>query len=260
MSPFEQPVRCFMSSPVHTISASEDVQEAERRLRALRVSSLAVTNGKDHHLAGVISRTDLLALGRFRAEEGDKNALLRLPHEGLGEVMHRHPICVPPEAPLSAAARRMVEHHIHRVFVTEGERLVGVLSTRDVLRAVVESRVARPISAFMSAPMLSVETTDPVSLAVDRLAQERVQGLVVLEREWPVGIFTQVEALEARDVGAATPVEEVMSCALLCLPVDTPLHRAAAQMAATRARRVVAVDRRQAMGVLTGMDLACAAM
>ena len=260
MRSFEEPVRQYMSSPVHTISIQDDVQEAERRMRELKISSLAVTAGRDEHLVGVVSRTDLLALGRFRAEEQGRGAALLLGHESIGELMHRSPLSVAPQDPLSAAARRMVEHDIHRVFVTEGGRLVGVLSSRDLLLPVAESRSEVPISAFMTAPVLTIDVSAPLSAAVDLLAEERVRGLVVVEREWPVGLFTQVEALSALHEAAATPVEEVMSSALLCLPKDTPLCRAAVHMAATRARRVVAVEGRQARGVLTSIDLARAGM
>ena len=47
-----------------------------------------------------------------------------------------------------------------------------------------------------------------------------------------------------------------MSHALLCLHRTTPLHRAAAQAAVTRARRVLVIDDREAVGVVTGLDFA----
>ncbi|MND08076.1 hypothetical protein D3C83_304660 [compost metagenome] len=50
-----------------------------------------------------------------------------------------------------------------------------------------------------------------------------------------------------------------MSPAMLCLALDTPLHRAAAQAAATTARRVIVTEKRQMVGILTGLDFARAA-
>ncbi len=57
-----------------------------------------------------------------------------------------------------------------------------------------------------------------------------------------------------------TPVEDVMSSAMLCLPSDTLTHRAAAHAAATRARRVVVTDKREMVGIMTGIDFARAAL
>ena len=50
--------------------------------------------------------------------------------------------------------------------------------------------------------------------------------------------------------------EEAMSYAMLCLQKDTPLHRAAAHAADTRARRVIVTDKRQTVGIMTGIDFA----
>jgi hypothetical protein len=46
-----------------------------------------------------------------------------------------------------------------------------------------------------------------------RLEKAHVIGRVVVEDDWPVGLFTQREALDARDRERNTPVEEVMSAA-----------------------------------------------
>jgi hypothetical protein len=47
-----------------------------------------------------------------------------------------------------------------------------------------------------------------------------------------------------------------MSYAMLCLDRSTRMHRAAAHALATRARRVVVVDRHHVCGVISGMDFA----
>ena len=54
----------------------------------------------------------------------------------VAEVMSR-PICwVPPELPVRDAAAYMTNAGVHRVLVLDGDRLVGVLSTVDIVRAV----------------------------------------------------------------------------------------------------------------------------
>ena len=77
-----------------------------------------------------------------------------------------------------------------------------------------------------------------------------------VENSWPVGLFTQHEALMSRSLPRETPVEQAMDAALLCLDADTPLHRVAAQAAALDARRVVTMRKGQMEGILTGIDLA----
>lgn len=255
MVAISSPVRFFMSSPVATIHVDARLEEAEQILAVRRISSLAVIDASGAAV-GVLSRFDLLRAGRMRARTARGDALLELPDQQVQRVMHRDVVAVRPDASVGEAARSMVEHHIHRVFVTQGAALLGVLSTKDVMRAVVAARITVPVSAFMSSPVITLEATDPIGLATDKLATAHVQGLIVLDAGWPVGLFSQTEALESRDLPTETPVEEVMSYSMLCLPPRTPLFRAAGMAASTRARRVLVIDHHEVRGILTGIDLA----
>jgi CBS domain-containing protein len=108
----------------------------------------------------------------------------------------------------------------------------------------------------MSSPAFTVRASEPISLATDRLEKAHISGLIVVDGEWPVGFFSQREALAARDLPRSTPVEEGMTSAMLALEADTPLHRAAAQAAELRVRRVIAVRSRNIEGILSGLDFA----
>ncbi len=110
---------------------------------------------------------------------------------------------------------------IHRVYVTPNDRIAGVLSTRDLMLLIRDNRAASPISEWMSSPTYTVRADEPVSLATERLEKAHVSGLVVMDEGWPLGVFTQVEALEARGEPRETPIDALMSPALLCLPKDT---------------------------------------
>jgi hypothetical protein len=71
-----------------------------------------------------------------------------------------------------------------------------------------------------------------------------------------VRIYTQREAPDAAALDRRRPVEEVMTCAMLCLPSRTPVHRAAALALETRARRLLAVSARALCRIARGLDIA----
>jgi CBS domain-containing protein len=52
------------------------------------------------------------------------------------EWMTAEPIAVSAKTTLEAAALLMTEHHIHHLPVVEGERPVGMVGMRDVVRSV----------------------------------------------------------------------------------------------------------------------------
>jgi CBS-domain-containing membrane protein len=72
------PLELYMNSPVHTVGPDDDLREAQRRLDGLSIASLAVVEADDA-LVGVISRTDLIRVGRRQAGSWGRAALLTLP-------------------------------------------------------------------------------------------------------------------------------------------------------------------------------------
>ena len=238
MTQFAMPVSLYMSSPVHFVRPNDTLVHAQRKLREHSVTSLAVIDDDDE-LVGVVTRTDLLRIGRMQAGVREGASLLVLPSRPVEKIMTTDVVTVNPDDPLARAAK---------------------VSTRDIMVAIHEKRVNKPISAFMSSPVFTVRANEPIAMATDRLEKAKVTGLMVVEDDWPVGVFTQREALLARHMHHATPVEQAMGHALLCLESDTPLHRAAAQASEMEVRRLVAVKGRKMEGILTGLDLARAAI
>lgn len=255
MSVFERKVSGYMSVPVCTVSADDTVEDANRIMSEKRISCLAVV-GRDGQPAGVVSRSDLLRVGRVMVYATGSKTALQLPSMCVGDLMTPRLYSVSPEQTLIDAAREMVDRRIHRVFVLDGGKLVGVVSTKDLMRAVMDAKVATPISELMTVPVVTVEASSPLSEAVTTLSRARISGVAVIENGVPVGIFTQEEALAARDRPGTSSVDDSMSQAMLCLPISTPVFRAAGFTISTRARRVLAIDHHHLKGVLTGLDFA----
>jgi CBS domain-containing protein len=64
-----------------------------------------------------------------------------LEEHDVSEVMTHTPlVTVTPDSSAEAAAGLMQQYRVHRVLVTDGERLVGILTTTDIARAVADRR------------------------------------------------------------------------------------------------------------------------
>jgi CBS domain-containing protein len=55
--------------------------------------------------------------------------------------MTPRPYTVAPDEDVREAARQMLYAEVHRLFVAEGDRLVGVISTTDIVRAVATGKI-----------------------------------------------------------------------------------------------------------------------
>ena len=68
------------------------------------------------------------------------------------EVMTPYAVSLPPTVPLAAAADLMRRRRLHRVLVLDHGKIVGILSTTDIVAAVAEGRLARQRWVFDRAP------------------------------------------------------------------------------------------------------------
>jgi CBS domain-containing protein len=251
------PVAVYARTHVVTVAHDLPAEGVLRLLEERGISAVPVLDAEGAPI-GVVSRTDLLRVGAPRCEDGRyRSFLVDLPALSATDVMHRGVVTVRRTTSVAEAAEVMAKRHLHRVFV-EDERggLSAVFGTREAMLAIGDARIDTPIGSVMSRGALTVPWDAATSLATSRLAWADAQGLVVVENDWPLGLFTQREALLARASSPNQPVEDAMSHALLCLRTTTPLHRAALQAAHTKARRVLVVEDRKLVGMLTGLDFA----
>lgn len=243
-----------MVTPVHTIHESERLAAAERRMNELAISALPVVDDTGQ-VGGVITKTDLLRVGRVRGAGRERS--LDVPDRRLREHASGPLELVAPSASVAEAARRMVGRRVHHVYVAQGRIALGVISTRELMRAVAEAKLEQNVGDIVAGhSVLSVRSTEPVGLAIDRLVTSGARELVVLEGHWPVGVFDQLEAMAAKDASSRTPVDQWMTPAIACIPPDLPVHRASARAAATSARALLVTHGPEVRGVLTGLDFA----
>jgi CBS domain-containing protein len=239
-------VRSRMSAPAITVRADARSDEIDRLLDVHAISALPVVDAEGK-LVGIVATTDLLA--------SPVGSTLRA-----SELMSSPVIVARPDEILEEAAWRMVAGRVHRLVVVDREdRVLGVLSSRDVLEEVMSRRIEDPIRTVMSTPVESIAIGDTIDEALVRLRSANVHGLVVVDGTAPVGVFTQAEALTSRRLSpslrASTPVEEVMSYETLCLDASTPVRRAAAYAVAMNARRILVVESKHLVGILSCIDL-----
>lgn len=250
MANFEMPANDYMTSPVETVQIGESLASANAMFTEQGVSALAVVD-ESGMLKGVVSRTDVLHAAVFSHGE-----TFRVPDRPVEEIMQSPALQVSSDERLAKAAKLMLKNHVHRVFVTKDGKPEGVVSTRDLMRAVREKRVKTPISEIASGSVVKIKADDPIAMAVDRLDRSNKHGLVVVEEDFPVGIFDQACALESRRLPPTTAVENAMNVRILILPAAMGLGRAAEQAVGMNVRRILIEDDLGVTGIVGGLDFA----
>lgn len=119
----------------------------------------------------------------------------------VGDWMSREPAAAVEDCPIRWALSQMQEAGIRHLLVLDGDRLSGIVSTRDVRRLAVEDLR----SPLLSEPVARIMTEDPVTVAPDvpvieaarLLLEQKIGALPVRYGDRIVGIFTTADALEA---------------------------------------------------------------
>jgi CBS domain-containing protein len=246
----------FASPSTVTVTLEDSLEHAYRVILEHRISAVLVV-GAAGKAAGVLSRRDLLEVGRVTARVRNRPSGLALPVQGCGDLMSRPVIHVSRDAAVTEAARLMIDRKVHRVFVLDEDgKPTGVFSSRDAMAAVRAARLDTPIAAVASSPVVSISIHHTLAEAGAALEQAGVAGAIVVDDDGlPVGTFGEAEQLVGRDLPAGTRVEDVMEPSLLLLPGRTPLFRAASFAMSTTARRIGVVDgHHHVHGIVTGMD------
>jgi CBS domain-containing protein len=128
----------LMERKVKTVRSEATVAEAIVELADAHVSGMPVVDGAGR-VIGVLSTTDLLTA---EAETGDDTARRSLwENTAVRELMTPRPFTVAPDEDVREAARQMLYADVHRLFVAEGDQVIGVISTTDIVRAVATGRL-----------------------------------------------------------------------------------------------------------------------
>lgn len=150
--------RDVMNDNVLTVAADWTARELAEFLTDNEISGAPVVD-EHGHVIGVVSLSDL---ARAEIEDGrlvpDRSGPdywvrsfdddlapeelqgLRVEHEGptVRELMNPSVFSVDEETPVSEVARSMIDAKIHRVLVTRGRKIVGIVSTTDLLGLLVD--------------------------------------------------------------------------------------------------------------------------
>src|SRR6266511_3410046 len=134
-------------------------------------------------LARAEARRRALALAEEEAK-GDRE------DPTVAEIMATEVLVVAPEDPLGEIAERMRERDVGSAVVSDFGRLVGILTSRDLLRAFagrVHASEARAREWMTSEPITVVATT-PLTAALQLMTDHAIHHLPVVEGERAVGM------------------------------------------------------------------------
>jgi CBS domain-containing protein len=131
----------------------------------------------------------------------------------VGEAMSSNPRSVDPDMPVVEVARIMLAEDIGSLPVVQGERLIGVITDRDIaLRVVAEGKdpTDLPVAGIASREIVTVAPEQSLDEALQVMASAQVRRLPVVDDGHLVGILAQADvARSANEQATGWVVEEI---------------------------------------------------
>lgn len=122
------------------------------------------------------------------------------------DLMTPYPTAVTADTSLADTARLMRDQDIGDVLVTRGDRLVGIVTDRDMtIRGTAEGLDPRltPIESCISPDLVVVEADDDVDHAVNALRDRAIRRVPVVDGDIVVGIVSIGDLARERDPESA---------------------------------------------------------
>jgi acetoin utilization protein AcuB len=121
--------------------------------------------------------------------------------------MTRNPESIPPDAPIRRALEMMRRGGFRRLPVLDGDRLIGILSDRDLRQAMLTPMIVHEkgrddyildhvqVGTCMTAEVATLSPADSLEKAAKLMRRLKVGGCPVLEGDRLVGLITESDLL-----------------------------------------------------------------
>jgi CBS domain-containing protein len=121
-------------------------------------------------------------------------------HTSIQEAMTANPTTVEPTTTAQEAARTMKSEDVGSLPIVEGDKLVGVITDRDLaIRIIAEAKgIDTPVAEIASKDVVTIDPQQSLEEAARLMANNQVRRLPVVEEDGKlVGILAQADIAQA---------------------------------------------------------------
>jgi CBS domain-containing membrane protein len=132
------PVATIMTKNVVKLNVTDDLTKAESLFKKHHIRHIPVVSG--NKILGMLSYTDLLRISFADAVDEDETSVDVTVYNmfSVEQVMARNLVTVSPETTIKEVAEILAFKEFHALPVCEGELLVGIVTTTDLIKYLID--------------------------------------------------------------------------------------------------------------------------
>lgn len=178
------------------------------------------------------------------------------------EEIMKKPVTLSKDATISDAIRIMANKKIGRILVSEGQKIVAIVTEKDIAFFLLNDQSEKkleeiPIQKIMKL-VLSVSESTSIKGCAKKMLENGIGSLAVTEGDKIVGIITKTDLIEyfAKTQSGKKIVGEYMSPYYAWAYSDTPLYGIVSKMVNDKISRLILRDHDETpIGILSFSDL-----
>lgn len=132
------PVASIMSTNVVKLNLSDDLTKAEELFKKHHIRHIPVVEGD--RIIGMLSLTDLLRISFVDAVDDDDSDVDTTVYNifTIEQVMAKKLVTVSPQTTIKETAQILAAREFHALPVCDGDLLVGIVTTTDLIRYLID--------------------------------------------------------------------------------------------------------------------------
>jgi CBS domain-containing protein len=186
--------------------------------------------------------------------------LLKLKNYAINQIIKRA-ITVSPKTILLDARSMLLRHRISRLVVTENEKPVGIITEKDLIKAIyrIDGKSIENVSVSEIVTKRLVTTTEDATLydCARLMLNNKISSVIILQKDGNLsGIITKTDLISVFLTQAAEPlkISKIMTRPVITVqPADSLLY-VESVLVKNRVSRVVVSRNRKPVGIITHRD------
>jgi CBS domain-containing protein len=180
-------VKDYMSAPIYVIERNEPIQRARNLMFKYGIGRLPVMDAG--LLVGIVTKYDITNRLNQAAPEWRRRPIDKVP---IQVVMTEKPITIFPDATMPQAAELLIENGISGLPVERDGEIVGMITSRDIMKYFSEQDLKATVGDMMSKNVLRVHRHHTIGHVLEEMnVQGQSRALVYEDNTTPVGIVTR---------------------------------------------------------------------
>jgi diguanylate cyclase (GGDEF)-like protein/PAS domain S-box-containing protein len=180
-------LQTVMRSPVIAVSEETEIPEAANLMVINSLRRLVVVDG-EHRVIGIVTQTDIIKNLSIDSFISFKKA---------EQIMNRNIISVDEKDMLSNAVSLMAKNRISCILVMKGKKPIGIITERDITKAIAEDTISNGVLEIMKSPMLTTHKDLNLFDATRLMDENKARSLTVVDHHGiAIGIITKSDIIK----------------------------------------------------------------